>query len=260
MRESKVLKKIRAGQFARTCGLGHFMPFFVRYAAHNGYDCIWLDLEHRAMSVREVQSLLALGHQFDIDIMVRPPTTERTALYRYFEDGAAGLMIPFTSDPDIARRIVESVKFPPVGNRGIDGAGLDADFGLGHFFTENSTWIEDANQETFIVGQIETPGAVAKVDDIAAVPGLDVLFIGPGDLGMRIEREADCNLTLDGAMDAVAAAAEKHGKAWGITAGSPEMLAERRGRGAQMGPWGGDFFLTGVLQQCSAEIDAVLDE
>ena len=86
---------------------------------------------------------------------------------------AAGLMIPFTSDSDIARRIVESVKFPPVGNRGIDGAGLDADFGLGHFFTENSTWIEDANQETFIVGQIETPGAVAKVDEIEAVPGLE---------------------------------------------------------------------------------------
>ena len=258
MRSSKVLKKFRAGQFARFCGLGHYLPFFVRYAAHNGYDGIWLDLEHRAMSVREVQSLLALGHQFDIDMMVRPPTTERTALYRFFEDGASGLMIPFTSNADIARKIVESVKFPPIGNRGLDGAGLDADFGLSHFGAEKSTFVEDANRETFVVGQIETPEAVANVDEIAAVPGIDVIFIGPGDLGMRIEKDPGCGLTIDAAVDAVAAAAKKHGKVWGITAGSPEVIAARREKGAQMVPWGGDFSLAAVLGKCSAELDEVI--
>ena len=213
------------------------------------------------MSVREVQSLLAMGHQFDIDIMVRPPTTERTELYRYLEDGAAGLMIPFTSDADIARNIVESVKFPPVGNRGLDGAGLDTDFGISTFFGGGeNTYVEDANQETFIVGQIETPAAVANVDEIAAVPGLDVVFIGPADLGMRIEKDPGCKLTLDSAIDTVAAAAAKHGKYWGITAGTAELLAERRAKGAQMVPFGGDFALTSVLQQCSAELDEILGE
>ena len=59
MRQSKMLKKIREGRCARICGLGHYLPFFVRYAAHSGYDGIWLDLEHRAMDQREVQALLA---------------------------------------------------------------------------------------------------------------------------------------------------------------------------------------------------------
>ena len=60
MRNSKTLKKIQQNRCARVCGLGHYLPFFVRYAAHFGYDVIWLDLEHRAMTDREVQSLLGL--------------------------------------------------------------------------------------------------------------------------------------------------------------------------------------------------------
>ena len=90
MRNSKTLKKIHQNRCARVCGLGHYLPFFVRYAAHFGYDVIWLDLEHRAMTDREVQSLLGLCYHNDIDCMVRPPTQERTRLYRYFEDGATG--------------------------------------------------------------------------------------------------------------------------------------------------------------------------
>mgnify|MGYP001216779462 CR=1 FL=1 len=95
MRQSKVLGKIRTGRCARICGLGHYLPFFVRYAAQSGYDGIWLDLEHRAMDDREVQSVLSLAHHNDIDCMVRPQTLERTRLYRYLEDGATGFMFPF---------------------------------------------------------------------------------------------------------------------------------------------------------------------
>ena len=256
MRTSKVLKKLRAGHFARFCGLGHFIPFFVRHAAHREYDGIWLDLEHRAMTDREVQALLAMCHAHDIDCMVRPPTLERTRLYRYLEDGASGLMIPFTSDVEIARRVVDAVKFPPEGNRGMDGAGLDADYGLGTW-APGSTYNADANRETFIVGQIETPEAVENAEEIAAVAGIDVLFIGPGDMGLRLAASGS-SMTLDDVIERVAAAAGKHGKAWGITAGSTEQLAERRARGAQMVPWGGDFFLARALEECSQEIDAIL--
>ena len=57
MRQSKMLAKFRAGAFARVCSMGHVLPFFIRYAAHYGYDGIWLDLEHRNMTSREVQYL-----------------------------------------------------------------------------------------------------------------------------------------------------------------------------------------------------------
>ena len=80
------------------------------------------------MSDREVQTLLAYFHLFDIDCMLRAPTLEKTRLYRYLEDGATGLMIPHVSTADKARLLVDAVKFPPLGDRGLDGPGLESDF------------------------------------------------------------------------------------------------------------------------------------
>ena len=254
MRKSKVLAKWRQNKFARFCSMGHVLPFYIRHAAHHNFDGIWLDLEHRNMDEREVQHLLALGHLFDIDMMVRPPTSMRTRLYRYLEDGATGFMIPFVSNAEIAKEIVNAVKYPPIGNRGLDGAGLDCDYGLGSWIP-NSTYVEDANRETFIVAQIETPEAVANAEDIAAVSGIDLLFVGPADLGLRIDAEPNSSLTIDDAVAQVAAAAQKHGKAWGRTASSIDEVARYQIMGAQMVPWGGDFALINVLREASEQLD-----
>jgi len=257
MRESRLLKKIRAGQCARVCGLGHYLPFFIRYASRYHYDAIWFDLEHRAMTQREVQSILAMCRHSDIDCMVRPPTLERSRLYRYLEDGATGFMMPFVSDAETARRIVAAVKFPPQGNRGIDGAGLDADFGL-EAWRPGSTYTEDANAQSFVVAQIETCEAVANLDEIAAVPGIDVLFVGPADLGARLQ--AAGGIGLDEAVSAVAETARRHGKAWGIPAGTPELLARYRRMGAQVLAYGGDFALAKVLESACQDFDRALGE
>lgn len=256
MRPSKVLSKLRSSGFVRMAGLGHYLPFYIRYAAHFKYDGLWFDLEHRAMDSREVQSILAMCRQHDIDCMVRPPTLERTRLYRYLEDGATGFMIPFMSTADVARHVVDCTKFPPLGNRGIDGAGIDGDFGI-EVWKEGTTYFEDANRETFIVGQIETVEGLRNVDAIAAVEGIDVVFIGPADLTHRLETDPNVNWTLDDAISRVSDAAERHGKAWGITAGTPEQVANYRGLGASLVPWGGDFNLMKVLEQCSKDLDAI---
>lgn len=259
MRKSKVLAKWRNNKFARLCAMGHILPFFIRYAAYYKYDGIWLDLEHRNMDDREVQHLLALCHLYDIDCMIRPPTIQRTRLYRYFEDGATGLMIPFVSDADSAQFVVDAVKFPPIGNRGLDGAGLDCNFGLDSW-TPDSTYVEDANHETFIVAQIETPEAVQNADAIAAIDGIDCLFVGPGDLGLRIRTDTSQSMTIDSAVDTVANAAKQHNKVWARTASTIEELDKYRRQGAQMVPFGGDFALMNILKQASEELDSVLDD
>ena len=238
--------------------MGHFLPFYIRHAAHQNYDGIWLDLEHRAMDQREIQAILALCHRCDIDCMVRTPTLEHSRLYRYLEDGAAGLMIPLVPDADAARRVVEAVKFPPLGNRGFDGAGLDGDYTLDSW-KPGVNFIDDANRETFVIVQIETIEAVNNVEEMAAVPGIDGLFIGPGDLGRRLAVADDANkMTLEQVIEKVSAATKRHGKAWAITAGSVDDLAKHRKMGAQLVPWGADFALCRVLEQCRKDIDEVL--
>jgi 4-hydroxy-2-oxoheptanedioate aldolase len=228
MRKSRTLTRIRAGDVARTCCLGHYIPAYLFHAARAGYDCVWLDLEHRAMPVREVQALLAYSHLFDIDIMLRPPSLEKTGLYRYLEEGAAGLLIPFVSTAEKAEMLVDAVKFPPIGNRGIDNAGLDADFNT-HSVDEYVAW---ANRETFLCVQIETPEAVHNVESIAAVEGVDMLFVGPGDLGLRLQHSGE--MTLDEAWETVAAACRKHKKPFGGPTVPPEEMAKRHKQGAQL--------------------------
>ncbi len=237
------------------CCLGHFVPAYIRYAAEYGFDCIWLDLEHRTMSDREVQSLLAHFHLFDIDCMLRAPTLEKTRLYRYLEDGASGLMIPHVSTAQKARMLVDAVKFPPLGDRGLDGAGLDSDFLL----QGGEDYSEAANRETFLVVQIETPQAVANADEIAAVAGVDGLFIGPGDLGLRIRR-TETDLTLQQAFETVAAAAARHGKAWGSPASSAEHLRQLHDQGARLIAYGGEFHaLIEMLKNHSRDLSEIYD-
>lgn len=245
MRRSKTLAKIRSQQLVRMCNLGHYIPAFVKQAAYYGFDCIWLDLEHRNFTDREVQALLAYSHLHDIDIMVRTPTREKTRLYRYLEDGAAGLMVPLVNTAAEARQLVDAVKFPPLGERGLDGAGLDGDF----YTCDASDFVREANRETFLVVQIETPEAVRNVEEIAAVEGVDGLFVGPGDLGLRLRMDPSQG-TLEAAYEKTAAACRKHGKAWGTPVGALEAMQQRRAQGGQLLAHGGEFLaMMRVLQE-----------
>jgi len=254
LRSSKTLKKLRAGEPVRMCALGHNVPSYIHHAAASGYDCIWLDLEHRLINDQEVQNLLTHFHLADIDCMLRPPTLEKTRLYRYLEDGATGLMIPHVSTPEKAQMLVDSVKFPPLGDRGLDGAGFDADYFLG----DTDEYLRAANQETFLVVQIETQEAVENADAIASIEGVDAMFVGPGDLGMRHRMKAS-KFSAEEGMEIVAAAAKKHNTAWGCPAFSVEQMRKLHGMGARLLAHGGDFMaLKNMLEENVGHYDEML--
>ena len=123
--------------------------------------------------------------------------------------------------------LVDSVKFPPLGDRGIDNAGLDADFHI----HDADTYVAWANRETFLCVQIETPEAVHNIDSIAAVEGVDLVFVGPGDLGLRLRQSAE--MTLDEAWERVADASRKHSVAFGGPAMTVGEMQKRKDQGAQ---------------------------
>jgi 2-keto-3-deoxy-L-rhamnonate aldolase RhmA len=169
--------------------------------------------------------------------MFRVPTTEKTPLYRYLEEGATGLMVPLVNTEQKARELVQAVKFPPIGDRGQDGAGMDADF----YVPRAQGYVEHANRETFLVVQVETIEAVNNCEAIAAVPGLDGIFVGPGDLSLRLKHAPGAGFDLDGAVRRVAEACKKHGKAWGMPARDADHLRELTAMGAQLASHGSDF-------------------
>ena len=138
------------------------------------------------------------------------------------------------------------------GDGRLDGDGLDRDILL----AGGADYPYEANSETLLVVQIATPQAVANVDEIAAVAGVDGLFIGPGDLGLRIKKTA-ADLTLDDAVKKVAAAAKRHGKAWGCPAASVDKVKEFREQGAQLLAHGGEFH---AFMNMLAKNSSVLNE
>ena len=257
MRNSKILAKIRSGQAAKVAQIGHFLPPFVAYAAHSGYDGLWIDLEHRPFDTREVQALLTLCHMYDIDGMIRPATRDKAPLYRYLEDGAAGLMVPQVADADEVRDLVRKVKFPPVGDRGVHGGGLEASYGLDTRGGRDAL-VAHALRETFLFVQIETPAALAQAQAMAAVPGVDGLFVGPADLGIRMVLEAQPTPYSD-ALAQVAAICREQGIAWGTMPRTVAELQEEIALGANLLVWGQDAsMLLAGLQRASGEIDSNL--
>lgn len=204
------------------------------------------------MDPREVQSLLAYCRLYDIDCVVRPPAAAGAPLARYLEDGATGLMIPHVTGVDQARALVDAVKFPPLGNRGLDGAGVDCDFA----WSGGAAYPGEANHETFLWVQIESPAAVDAVESIAAVDGVDGLFVGPGDLGLRLQGTGS-HWTLEEVYRAVAAAAAHHGKAWGCPSAQPDDIARLVQLGAGMIAHGNDFVgLRSFLETCAENLRA----
>jgi 4-hydroxy-2-oxoheptanedioate aldolase len=231
---------------------------FPALAAHFHYDGVWMEGEHRAWGPREIDTMIARHHAADVDCLWRPPTKEKNALYRLLEDGVTGLMIPHVASADEAKALVRAIKFPPLGDRGFDGGGRDADFWVG----APKDYIEQANRETFLTVQIETPEALSNVESIAAVPGVDVLFLGPGDMALRLGCSAAVSDSkMMEVQRTIAEAARRHGKAWGRPVGSADDARIIVQLGAQLVAYGSEFGgLHQHLSQCAAELDAMLGE
>jgi 2-keto-3-deoxy-L-rhamnonate aldolase RhmA len=138
-----------------------------------------------------------------------------------------------------------------VGRRGFDGAGVDADYML----ADPVAHMRNANEETFLVLQIEDREAVECVDEIAALEGVDLLFVGPADLTISygVPFQFD-HPTVQRAIDRVASAVVKANKWWGTTSGTPEAAQKALDRGARMITCGGDHvFLVRGFQSAAKE-------
>jgi 4-hydroxy-2-oxoheptanedioate aldolase len=232
---------LREKGFVKVVGMNRVTePWFAELAGKLGFDVIWFDMEHRAHGYELVDRVSLACRATGIDLMVRVRKTGYTSVMRALEFGANGVMVPHCRSAEEARQWVEWTRFPPLGKRGFDGAGADGDYGL----TDPLQFLKDQNEETFLVLQIEDRESVECVDEIAAVEGVDLLFVGPADLsisyGVPLQRE---HALVQRAMDKVANAAAKAGKWWGTVTPTPESAQQELDRGARMVTCADDHFL-----------------
>ncbi len=238
MRPSLLRSRLRRNLPARIACLYYPTAMMPAHAAAAGFDALWLDAEHNTWDRRELQRLIALHHLANIDCLVRTGSRNASELYHLLEDGATALMIPLVHDARDAAGLVRAVKFPPLGQRGLDGAGLDNN----HYLAGTQGYLQAANEETLLILQIESPEGLAEIDAIAAIEGVDGLFIGPGDLAVRLDCPLDWNHPrMVEAESRLAAAAARHGVAWGRPARDAADIARVVRLGGRLIAHGSDF-------------------
>jgi 2-dehydro-3-deoxyglucarate aldolase/4-hydroxy-2-oxoheptanedioate aldolase len=211
-----------------------------RIAASAGADFVLIDLEHTGWGVEGIRPLLSAGAARDVALLVRVQGSARHLISPSLDLGAHGVMVPMVDDSIEAERVVQAARFAPDGSRG---------FGL--LYPDQLTdgvgaAMRTAEDATVVILQIETEAGVEHVEEIAATPGVDVLWVGQFDLSIALGAPgAFDDARLRQAEDRVLAACAAAGIAAGVLVGSVEVARSMLTRGFRMIALGSDIDLYG---------------
>ena len=217
IRQRVLSGEILAGTFLN---LGSNMT--VEIAGRTGFDWLLIDMEHGAGDFPQLVHQLQAADCTSAAPLVRIAWNEAPRFKRVLDLGPSGVMVPWVCSADEARQAVAAMRYPPAGIRG--AASFNRACGFGKDFEE---YFSKASQNLLTVVQIESPQSVDHVDEIAAVDGVDVLFVGPLDLSVNLgaPKKFD-NPTYRMAISKVIAACRKFGKAPGILLWRIEQLEQ----------------------------------
>ena len=191
------------------CAIGN--AYSAEVLGHCGYDTVVVDLQHGMIFLDQAMTMLAALSATPAMPMARVSENHFFEINKLLDAGAYGVICPMIDDVEDARRFVSACRYPPAGTRSYGPAR--------GFLYGGMDYYSGANREILTLGMIETPRGLAEVERIAAVEGLDGLFIGPADLSLAlgVSPVPDWRAEpLRGAIDRILAAARSHGKMAGI--------------------------------------------
>jgi 2-keto-3-deoxy-L-rhamnonate aldolase RhmA len=197
-----------------------------------GYDWLFIDLEHGAMSIETACEISVAAQDSGIAPIVRVPYGELTMATRVLDGGALGIVIPHVDTAEEAKEIADKLRYPPRGHRSVGGGQAQFDYAP----MPLAEMTRQSDENTLITVMIETPKAVENAEAIAAVPGLDCLLVGSSDLSMEMGVPGDNgNPKIQAAVDKVVAGCKKHGKWPGMGgAYTEELLKLYTGKGMKL--------------------------
>ncbi len=217
MRNSRIKAKLDRNEQALCPQLHLTDPSVFELASIMGFDGIWMDLEHHGYSVETAGQLMRAARVGQSDIVARPAKGEFMRMGRLLELGAQAIMYPRCDDAEEAAEVVRWAKFAPLGTRGFDGSGPDALY----CNVPIAEYIEHANRQTLVIIQLEHEQAISQAEAIAAVPGVDIIMLGPADYSILSGFPGKFDHPqLATAVKAISKAAKNTGKHWARAAGT----------------------------------------
>jgi 4-hydroxy-2-oxoheptanedioate aldolase len=230
---------LSAGKTVRVFSMARFVhPVVIdMFAIAGGYDGFWLDQEHGGLTYEQIVLGALAGRANNLDCFVRMAPSSYALVTQAFEAGAGGVMAARIESAAQAEEFVRWAKFGPRGNRGMNSGGRDA----WYTYKSQQEFAAEANRNHLVSIQIEMLGALHEVEQIAAIDGVDLLFIGPSDLSQAMGHLGEVNHPkIWEAAQRVAAACRKHGKYWGILPADDAYATRALELGAKFLILGGD--------------------
>jgi 4-hydroxy-2-oxoheptanedioate aldolase len=222
--------KLKAGETVYGCFLRYPEPGLAEVMGYHGWDFLAFDAEHGTIEPRTCENLVRAAELRGVTPIVRVTTNQPHVILRLLDTGAQGLQVPWVNSAAEADAAVQAVKYHPRGKRGLANMRA-ADYGQTGTLGE---YVRQANQETLIVVQIETAQAVEALPAIAAVPDIDVLFIGPADLSNSLGFPGETTRPeVKAAMDRIVSVAKEARVPLGIQVATATQAREWRDRGAR---------------------------
>ena len=212
--QNTALERLKSGQLSLGIGLRQARSVDIgKIMKTCGYDWLFIDMEHGSMSVDSAAQISIAASDAGITPIVRVPGFQHFHATRVLDAGAQGVVFPHVDTADTARELAKYCRYPPVGQRSVVGAIPQVDFQS----LPMGEMTQSVNESTLVAVMIESPKAVANVDEIAKVNGIDVILVGTNDLCMEmgIPGEIDNPLIID-AMKKIIAACNDCGKYPGL--------------------------------------------
>ncbi|MEI9985163.1 MAG: aldolase/citrate lyase family protein [Aliidongia sp.] len=194
-------------------------PSTAEAMGHCGFDFLVVDMEHVPVEVPDMVAILRAMSGTPAQPVVRLAWSDQVLVKRVLDAGARSLMFPFIENAEEAAEAVRFTRYPPDGVRGVAAVHRASQFG------RIPNYLARANDSVAVIVQLETPGAIDRLPEIAAVPGVDALFVGPGDLSASMGLMGQ--IGHDDVQAAIARAAEMAkaaGKPIGIVGPNPDMV------------------------------------
>lgn len=237
---SQIMERLRAGQQVRVMSVGALpSPKLVEIAGLTGdFHGIWIDQEHAWVSHPQMELLLLACRATGLDAFARVPPTDYATVMRPMETGCSGVMIAQVRSIEQVREAVAWAKYPPQGVRGLFLGNAECQYGR----VGAAEQVQRGNTRRWVAIQIETAEAVDCVDEIAAVDGVELLFVGPADLSSNLGVPG--NLLHQRCVDAmrrVADACRAAQKPWGTLSRTVEHAAKAQELGCQLFSIAGDL-------------------
>lgn len=180
---NRMKARLAAGETALGCSLMFPSPQLVEMVGHAGFDWVLLDCEHGSIGPADVEVMAMAADAVGITAIGRPRSNSPADIQAIMDRGVAGVQIPHINSAEDARRAVSAVKFGPGAARGLAAGTRPDRWGLG---AKMDDFTAQANARSLIAVQLEHETAIRNTDEILAVDGIDVFFIGPSDLSQSM--------------------------------------------------------------------------